>query len=386
MRALDEQVLRAGSSAKWAAVDPDVLPAWVAEMDFGVPPAVRAALLDAVDREDFGYPYWNGPDPAVAAFEERMRELYAWDPAPGRTRVFTNLIQVLQVVIEHATEPGDGIAVHVPAYPPFLATIERAGRRIIPLEMRNTATGWAAEHEDLTGRLRRERCRLIVLVNPHNPTGAVLPRAELAAIARTAEELDALVLADEIHAELTYAPHRHVPFASLGEDVARRTITTTSPSKAYNLAGLRCAVAHIGPDRLESRLAAAPLDYFGDPSGLGRIATAAAWRHAHDWHRRVMEQLDANRTLVGELAAAHPIGFHQPRATYLAWLDFAATPYADDPAGHLLREARVQLSPGPETSQHTPVRTDTFARLNFGTDRATLHRILERLDDALRQA
>jgi len=383
---VDEARLRAGNSAKWAGVEPDVLPAWVAEMDFGVPPAVRAALLGAVEAEDFGYPYWPAGDPAVTAFEARMEERYGWVPSPGHTRVVTNLIQALQMVVEHATEPGDAVAVHTPTYPPFLATLERAGRRIVPLEMTRTEAGWRHDDADLAATLAG--CRLLVLLNPHNPTGSVLDTDGLDAVARAAVELDLVVFSDEVHAELTYAPARHVPLASRGPEIAERTVTATSASKAYNLAGLRCAVVHVGPPELRSRLDGAPLDYFGDPSGLARLATAAAWGASHAWHAELMRVLEANRRTVATWAAASPYGLehHAPDATYLAWIDFGRSPVADDPAGRLLRDGRVRLSPGWETSRHTRTRTEHFARLNFATSPALLDAVLDRVDDGLHRA
>jgi cystathionine beta-lyase len=207
-----------------------------------------------------------------------MERKHGWNPAPGQARIFTDLIQILQVMIEHATAPGDGIALHVPNYPPFLASIARARRKIVPIPMRHGERGWVFDTEDLGQRLSDAACRMLVLTNPHNPTGRVFDRGELTALAEVAEELDLVVVSDEIHAELVYSSHSHIPFASLSEDAAQRTVTATSATKAFNLAALRCAVAHIGPPSLRASLEAVPLDYFGTPSIVGRIATVAAWR------------------------------------------------------------------------------------------------------------
>ncbi|MDR8408600.1 aminotransferase class I/II-fold pyridoxal phosphate-dependent enzyme [Nonomuraea sp. 3-1Str] len=379
---VDVARLRSGHGVKWGSLPAATIGAWVADMDFGVPPAVRESIVRVTEREDFGYPFWPGQDPVVEAFEERMAGRHGWTPRPGRTRVFTDLIQILQVMIEHATEPGDGVAIHVPSYPPFLASIARSGRRIVPLPMVWSETGWGFAAEGLTARLREQGCRMIVLVDPHNPTGRVFTRAELAPLAEAAEELDLVVLADEIHADLVFSPHRHVPFASLGADAAARTITATSATKAFNIAGLRCAVAHIGPDRVWKSLAEAPLDYFGTPSVLSRVATVAAWREGEAWLEQLMLTLDDNRRAVARWAAASPwdLRHHTPEATYLAWLDFAGTPPADGgPAALLERRAGVKLSEGAEFSEHTGVDTASFARLNFATSPANLQEILSRV-------
>ncbi|SFJ95979.1 cystathione beta-lyase [Amycolatopsis sacchari] len=375
---VDLDRLRSGFGVKWG-LDDDLLNAWVADMDFGIPGPVRARLREVVDREDFGYPHWPGGDPVVAAFEQRMRDRYGWAPEPGRTRVFTDLIQILQVVIEHATAPGDGIALHVPNYPPFLASIHRAGRRPVPLPVLKGERGW--EFPVDARRLRDEGCTMLLLVNPHNPTGRVFRREELRAFADAARELDLVVLSDEIHADLTYDPHRHVPFASLDDDTAARTITATSATKAFNLAATRCAVAHVGHEGVRRELDRAPLDYFGTPSLLGRVATVAAWRESEDWHRRLMHRLTRNRDLVADWSRESDVDCVPPEATYLAWLDFSRTGLTD-PADAVLR-AGVRLSPGPEFAQHTAVDAKPFARLNFATSEDLLLRVLAGIDGAV---
>ncbi len=377
--------LRGGHGAKWTAVPEDVLPAWVADMDLGVPEAVTAALRQTLDLQDLGYPYWQEGDPVIAAFGERMRSQYGWTPEEGRTRVFSDLIQILQIVIEHTTCPGDTIALQVPNYPPFLAAIERADRRVLALPVTDGADGWTFDIEQYRAAIRQHAPRLIVLVNPHNPTGRVWSRGELEALGALATVNEIPVLADEIHADLTYAPHRHIPFASLGAEVERLTITATSATKAFNLAGTRCAVAHLGHQPTAQALDLAPLDYFGTPSVLSRIATVAAWQHGDGWRRQTLSLLAQNRRRVKQWADGHPgIGYHEPEATYLSWLNFDHTPLAGDPAARILERGRVQLSPGADFSQYTDVDTANFARLNFATTPDVLEEILARIGAALR--
>jgi cystathionine beta-lyase len=382
--ALPPQRLRRGHGAKWTAVPEDVLPAWVADMDLGIPEPVTAALRQTLDREDLGYPYWAKGDPVIAAFIERMRAQYGWTPQGGRTRVFSDLIQILQIVIEHTTSPGDTIALQVPNYPPFLAAIERANRRILALPVTDSADGWTFEIEQYRAAVQQHAPRLIVLVNPHNPTGRVWTRSELEALAALATDHDIPVLADEIHADLAYSPHEHIPFASLGADVERLTITATSATKAFNLAGTRCAVAYLGHEPTARALDRAPLDYFGTPSVLSRVATVAAWQAGDSWLQQTLSLLEQNRRRVKHWADAHPdIRYHEPEATYLSWLDFDRTPLADDPAARILERSRVQLSPGTDFSEHTDVNTTSFARLNFATTPDVLEEILARTDIAL---
>ena len=377
--------LRTGHGAKWTAIAEAVLPAWVADMDLGIPPAVTTELQRTIDRQDLGYPYWADGDPVVAAFADRMQSKYGWTPQPDSTRVFSDLIQILQIVIEFTTQPGDTVALHVPNYPPFLAAIHRAGRRPAPLKFVDTPSGWVPDLDQHRALFDEENPRLLVVVNPHNPTGRALTRAELDVLAELARDNGIPVLADEIHSDLTYPSHSHIPFASLDSDVAALTITATSATKAFNLAGTRCAVAHIGHGPTKIALEKAPLDYFGTPSVLSRVATVAAWRHGDEWQQKILSILDGNRKRVAEWAATHPsLRQHEPEATYLSWLDFGETRLASDPAAHILERGRVQLSPGAEFAHHTSVDTRSFARLNFATTPNLLTEILSRIDDSMR--
>jgi cystathionine beta-lyase len=382
---IDPARLRAGTGIKWGVADEDVIPSWVADMDFGIPPAVQRAMRDVVDRQDFGYPHWPDGDPVVAAFERRMVDRFGWAPRPGRTKVLADLLQILQITIEHTTRPGDGIALHVPSYPPFLAGIQRAGRRIVPIAMTDDGERWGFDTDGLVARLADAGVTLLIVVNPHNPTGRVLDRDELGSLAAVARELDIPVLSDEIHADLAYDGHPHVPFASLSDDAASRTITATSSTKTFNIAAVRCAVAHVGHDATWESLEREPVDYFGAPAVLGMIATVAAWEESHDWHADLMRRLDANRRTVAAWAEAsgHRVGHHSPEATYLGWLDLSATPVAHDPAGEIERRGRVLVNPGHDFTQHTELDSTAFARINFATSAEMLSRILERIDTAL---
>lgn len=388
-RSIDEERLRSGWGVKWGAVERDVLPAWVADMDFGVPPAVRSRVAEVLDRGDLGYPFWPDGDPVVAAFEERMTERFGWLPRGGRTRVFTDLIQILQVVIESATVPGDSIAVHVPTYPPFLASIERSGRRIVALPMvRSIDGGWAVETADLSDRFREAGVRLLVVVNPHNPTGRAFTRRELTALAEAARDAGAVVLSDEIHADLVFGDTRHIPFASLSSDAAARTVTATSATKSFNIAGMRCAVAHVGSDAVWERLEEAPLDFFGQPSILSRVATVAAWKESDEWLESVRGVLAENRAAVADWVERSPfdVDHRPPDASYLSWFDFGGTAIARDPAGEVERRARVKLSAGADFSQYTAVPTGTYARLNGATSPELLRDLLARIQRALAEA
>ena len=314
-----------------------------------------------------------------------MADRFGWTPRPARTKVLSDLLQILQITIEHTTRPGDGIAIHVPSYPPFLAGIERAGRRIVPIPMIDDGDRWVFDADGLGDRLASAGVKLLIVVNPHNPTGRVLGRQELDVLAAAARELDIPVLSDEIHADLAHDGHRHVPFASLSDDAASRTITATSATKAFNIAGVRCAVVHVGDDGLWESLEREPLDYYGGPAAISMIATVAAWEESHAWHAALMRRLAVNRRTVADWAtsSAHRIGHHPPDATYLGWLDLSATAISHDPAGEIERRGRVLVNPGADFTQHTALDSGSFVRVNFATGPEMLTRILDRIDTAL---
>ncbi|WP_214318284.1 MalY/PatB family protein [Nonomuraea sediminis] len=375
---LNPDVLRRRPGVKWSAVAPGVLPAWIADMDFPVPQAVRDVLAGT---DDLGYPAWDDQpwlNPLRDAFAERMKRRYDATFDPAHVRLFTELIQSLQVTLHVATKPGDAVAMHTPAYSPFLQTLQDMGRRLVPIPMLDDGDGWGFDPERLAADVARHGCRALILVNPHNPTGRVFGRDELAVIAEIAERHDLLVISDEIHSDLTYDPHRHIPFASLGPEAAGRTVTMTSASKAFNLAGLRCSVAHLGDARVRDALAAQPPLLFGEVSSLSVLATLAAWRDGDDWLAEVRATLDGNRHLIAESLPAG-VRFHLPEATYLAWLDFRGLDLGPDPAAHLLERANVKLSSGPSFGPGG----EGYARLNFATSGPILQEMLHRLRQAI---
>lgn len=378
--ALDEEWLRHKPGIKWRRFGEGVLPAWVADMDFPIPPVVREALVEVVEGGDLGYPDWRGGSPLREAFAARMAARYGWEPDPGRVRELTDIIQGLQLSLHLASAPGDAVAIHTPSYPPFLSSIEAMGRRLVPLPMEDTPAGWRFDAARAEAAIAEARCRVLVLVNPHNPTGRVFTREELVALAEIAERHDLVVVSDEVHAELAFSPQVHVPFAGIDSAVARRTITLTSATKAFNLAGIRCAVAHLGPDEVLAAREAAPSELFGQPSNLSVAATLAAWQRGGPWAAAVLEYLQANRDVLAEgIAAGLPsVGHHRPEGTYLAWLDVRPLDLGPDPAARVLERAKVAVGRGRDFGPGG----EGFIRVNFATSRPLLSEILARLTGA----
>jgi cysteine-S-conjugate beta-lyase len=374
--------LRRRPGTKWQ-VDPGVLPAWVADMDFPVARAVADAIEHTVRRGDLGYPHWKDVHPLRVAFADRMRERYGWSVDTADVREHTDLLQAVQLLLHLATAPGDAVAVHTPTYPPFHHTVGAMGRKRVDVPLLRTPAGWSVNPAALADAVATHDCRALLLVNPHNPTGHVLTRDELSEIAAIARRHDLLVISDEIHAELTFPPHVHVPFASLGVDAAARTVTLTSASKAFNLAGLRCSVAHFGPKRLLALRDAEPTDLYGAVSTLGVVAAVAAWREGGDWLARLLRVLDRNRRRVAAAVASWsgPDPDPMPEATYLYWFAADALGLGDDPVPEVLARARVLLTGGSRFG----AEGERYLRLNYATSATVLEEILGRLE-ALRPA
>jgi cystathionine beta-lyase len=283
---------------------------------------------------------------------------------------------------------------HTPSYPPLLDALDTFGLRLVdvPAHIGNDLIGndrvandrvandrvandrvafdtVAYDYDALEERLQREGATVLLLCHPQNPTGHRFDRLELERLAAIAERFDLLVISDEIHADLTFAPATHVPFASLGSEVAARTVTVHSPSKAFNIAGLRHAVAHIGSARLRERLAVLPNHLLGALNVVAADATVAAWTDGDDWLDAVVEYLDRNRRLTAELLGAHlpAVRYRIPEATYLAWLDCRACGFDDDPF-EVFRGRGVQLGAG---TDYGPGGAG-FVRLNMATSAAIL--------------
>ena len=343
---------------------------WVADMDFPIAPAIVERLRDRVG-VDVGYPAWDesGRSHLPEIFAERMASRFGWSPAPNRVRELSEVMQGVEFAIHHLTAPGDGIVLHTPSYPPFLESIARAGRRLVAVPAVPTATGYEWDYDALDDGLADAGARSWIVCHPQNPTGHVFERRELERIAEIALRHDLVVVSDEIHSELVHSPHGHVPFGSLTAEIARRTVTVTSSSKAFNLAGLRWGIMHVGVDRLREALDALPTHYVGTPNLLAVEATDAAWSDGDGWLAAVRDQLDANRRMLGELLCERLPGIHyrMPQATYLAWLDCRDLGLGDDPAV-VFRERGVDIYSGLRFGDIGA----GFVRMNFATSPTVL--------------
>lgn len=364
--------LRQRSSAKWAKYSAEVLPAWVAEMDFPLAAPVKRALLEAVELGDCGYAH---PEALGEAFAEFAAARHSWEVDPARVSPSSDVVGALSAVLKEVAAPGARVVINTPVYHPFFAVVTEAGCELVEVPLVDGELDVEGiEREFAAG------AAALLLCSPHNPTGGVPSRAQLEAIAAAAAQHGAWVLADEIHASLTLPGAEHVPFLTVSEAAAAHGIAFWSASKAFNLAGLGCAEIITASAEAEAVIERLPgsATHCGH---LGAIGSIAAFREGGPWLDDVLAVLDHNRHLLADLLTEHlaEVGYEPPRASYLAWLDMRALDLGPDPSQSILERGHVALSPGP---QFGPQGTG-LARLNIGTSPALVEEAVMRIARAV---
>jgi cystathionine beta-lyase len=364
------------TSVKWGVHGPDVIPMWIAEMDCAPCPAVVGAVGAAVSRGDTGYALTEEYAAEFAAFAQAE---WAWQLEPRTTTRVADVLSGVTHLLGLFTDPGGPVVVSPPVYNAFYEVIEACGRRVVeaPLgpDHRLDLTGLAEVFARETAGGSRTA---YLLSNPHNPTGTVHTRAELESLARAADEHGVRVVSDEIHGPLVLPTSTFTPYLTVAG--SERGVTVTSASKAWNLAGLKAAIIVPGEGAVDAVRRLHPYVTFG-ASHLGVIAQTAAYRDGREWLHRLVGELDANRHLLAELVAENlpAARLVVPEATYLAWLDLGGLGLGDDPAGEVLRRARVALSPGPIFGSGC----QGHARLNYATSPEILRDAVDRIASIL---
>jgi cystathionine beta-lyase len=370
--------LRKRRSAKWTMFPADVLPAWVAEMDFPLDEAVRNALLDSIEHDDCGYANGAGVGAAFTAF---VQARYSWTLDPRGVFVIPDVLVGISEILRTLTKPGDRIVVNSPVYPPFYRVVGEVERQIedVPL-LRGDDGSWSL---DLAGleRAFAGGATAYLLCSPHNPLGMIFDLTTLACIAELAKEHNVLVIADEIHAPLTMSGATFVPFLPIGDYIDCDAVALASASKAWNLPGLKCAVAIAGSERMRKKLALMRPELPWSAGNLGVVASIAAFTHGGTWLDALLTYLDGNRRLLSGLIARDLPGvrYIEPQASYLAWLDCAALDLGPDPVSVFLERGRVALTRGRDFGPSS----SAFVRVNMGTSADILTDIVGRMATAL---
>lgn len=375
LSALPLDVLRRRSSTKWRTYPDDVLPMFVAETDFPLAAPITRALTAAVEIGDTGY---TPPDPglrdAYTAFAARR---FGWEVDPARIRCTADVMMGVVELLRATLDPGDRVVITPPVYPPFSFCPPEAGVVVESVPLIDTGSGWDLDLPGIEAALAGG-ARAVLLCNPHNPTGTVHSRERLAALADLAARFGAVVISDEIHGPLVQPGVDYTPFLSASATAAEVGYALTSASKAYNLAGLKAALIITASDATARVVRDLPPEVEWRTGHFGALAGVAAFSPASDeWLDQLLLALDENRRLLGDLLAAHlpQARYRMPDAGYLAWIDLSAYGWGDDPAAHILNEARVALHHGP----HFGTGGAGHVRLNFGCSPELLREAVTRI-------
>ncbi|NYE20277.1 cystathionine beta-lyase [Microbacterium immunditiarum] len=375
LQALPIDQLRERSSTKWRTYGPDVIPMFVAETDFPLAPAITQRLARAVALGDTGY---TPPDPGIRdAFATFARRRFGWAVDPARVRSTVDVMMGVVEILRRVTKPGDRVIVTPPVYPPFYDCVPEADAVVERVPLRDTGDRWELDLAGIEAALA-DGARAVLLCNPHNPTGTAHSRESLAELAHIAAAHDAVVVSDEIHAPLTHRDATFTPFLAASDEAAQVGYAVTSASKAYNLAGLKCALMITASEETTRVVRDMPAEVEWRTGLFGALAGVAAFSQESDaWLDAELAALDANRRLLADLLAEHVPGarFRIPDAGFLAWVDLSALGWGDNPATKILREAKVALHFGP----HFGDEGKGHVRVNFGCDPDLLREAVARI-------
>lgn len=382
----DEIIERRGTDCfKWDALEAmygraDLTPMWVADMDFRSPDFVMEAIRRRCDHDVLGYTmpsegYWN----AVTAWLERR---YGISTTKDNLHFIPGIVAGIAYALLCFTQPGDNVLVTTPVYPPFLNLPKDSGRTLVCSPLKIEAGRFAIDFNDF--ERKADGCKVFIMSNPHNPAGTVWGREVLRRIAEICERHNVLVISDEIHADLTLPPHKHVSYSTVGETAANNSITFMAPSKTFNIAGLGSSVCYIANPDLRKRFFGW-LDSLGVAGGniFAFTAAEAAFTHGEEWLQQMLEYLNANvQTLDNFLRNNMPrVKAVLPEASYLAWLDFSAYGFEHKVlADRLINDAKVALNDG---TTFGGKEYEHCFRMNLGCPRAMLLDVLERIAQVL---
>lgn len=371
---------RSTECIKWNRFEQDVLPMWVADTDFRCPEAVIRALHQRVDHGIFGY--GAPPELLTQTVIQRMKQRYNWDVCGAQIGYVPGIVTGFNAAIRSFCRAGDGIIYQTPAYPPFISAPAAAGMHGVQNPLYLDASGiYRIDFELFEQQIVSENVKAFILCNPQNPTGRVYSREELARLAEICLRHGVLILSDEIHCDILFDGNRHLPIASLSEEVAAITITFTAPSKTYNIAGLHASVYIIQNPELMTKFQDFCNGLVGCPDLLALAAAQAAYAEGDDWLAEQNRYLQESRDYLDEaLRTVLPgIKWSKPEATFLAWFDCSELGLRESPYEFFLREARVGFNEGITFGP----QCGDFVRMNFGTPLSNVREAVNRMATAL---
>lgn len=366
---------RLTDSQKWQKYEgKDILPMWVADMDFKSPEPVLQALHERIDHGIFGYA--RPEQSATEAILEMLERNYGWKVKEEWLVWLPGLVVGLNITSRAFTEPGDNILTNTPIYPPFLLGPRFQNRSVTKAKMILDGKKWVIDWDAMEAAVD-EKTKIFLFCNPYNPCARVFERDELKRVEAFCERHDLILCSDEIHCELLLDGREHTPIATLSEATAQRSLTLIAPSKTYNLAGLGCSLAIIPNDDLRRRFNSAARGIMAEVNNLGYVACEAAYRHGGPWLHELRTYLAGNRDLIQTFIQEHipEIGLYKHEATYLSWMDVSKLKLKD-PVGHFESHG-IGLTDGAFFDSPSHVR------LNFGCPRSTLQEGLNRMKTAV---
>lgn len=376
----DEIIERRGTdSFKWELFADDVIPMWVADMDFQSAEPIIKALRERIDHGVFGYT--RPPSELGQAIRERLYQEYRWDISEPDIIFVPGIVTALNIAFQAFASPGEAVVAQPPVYFHFLRDPVHHGRALLDPPLVRYGNRYEIDFDRLEHALTPS-ARIFALCNPHNPVGRVFTREELTKIAEICLRHNLILCSDEIHCDLVYPPHRHIPVASLDPEIEARTITLMAPSKTYNVAGLECGYAVISNPELRGKWKDFSYGMIPGVNISGHTAALAALREGQEWLDQVLVYLRGNRDLLDDYIRENmpSIRMCDVEATYLAWLDCSEADISGNPADFFLKKARVGLNDGAEFGKCG----EKFVRLNFACSRKLLSRALDQMKNSLK--
>ena len=380
---------RNSASVKWdgigdvfGVINNDIIPLWIADMDFLSPPEVIEAIKRRAEHGVFGYSL--KPDSFYTAIVDWMRKRHDWKIKKEWMLVTPGVVAGLSMAVLSYTEPGDEVIVQPPVYSPFFNVVKNNERRVVynPLKLENGR--YTMDFEDLESKFT-SRTKMLILCSPHNPTGRVWSEDELKKLGEICLDHNTLIVSDEIHSDLVYKGVKHTPIASISDEFAQNTVTFIAPSKTFNVAGLSTSIAIIpNPKLLESFNEVVEKMEAGYTNIFGIVAAEAAYKYGEEWLEEVLAYLRGNLGFLKDFLKEKlpEIKVIEPEGTYLVWLDFRKLEMDDRSLNDfLLKEAKVALVSG---SAFGP-GGEGFQRMNIATPRSVLKKALERMERAIKK-
>jgi cysteine-S-conjugate beta-lyase len=365
-------------SIKWNLYPEEVIPLWVADMDFKSAESILQAMHRRIDHAVFGY---SRPSRMLSqALQQRMMRLYGWQLAEPDISFIPGIVSGLNIAFQAYAAPGKGIVAQPPVYFHFLRDPAQHGRILQDVPLAYTGDSYEIDFDRLDSSIS-DQTRVFALCNPHNPAGRVFTRAELEKIADICLRRRLIICSDEIHCDLVFPPFRHIPIATLSPEVEAKTVTLMSPSKTYNIAGLDCGYALIKNPELRKRWREVSSGIVPAVNILGHTAALAALQEGGEWLEQVLIYLQNNRDFLSKflLDKMPALRMCRVEATYLAWIDCRLAGIEGNPSEFFLKKAQVALSDGSEFGKGG----ENFVRLNFACTRKLLAEALERMKSAV---